>query len=178
MDRSPFLPPAPRVHTEAQPSALFPFADPETFMEMVRRFTGQAAPTNAAAAAQRGGIVPTSALEPVQQRLPLLGTAATAPGPRAAGLRLTLSLALWSDNPGPCILNKAPDPLLLETSDAEEVEMEDANEVEMEDAEELEAISEGRFYLLPSPPPGRNADTGELKLLILFPLGSSSNEEN
>jgi hypothetical protein len=161
------------------------FADTEKFMEMIRRFTGQTAPTNAA---DRGAIVPASALVPVQQHQPMLATAAVR-GPRASDLASSL-LTLWVpsslDNPGPCILNMAPDPRLLATSSsssestlAEEVEMEaDADEVEMEDIEEERAIQEGRFYLLPSPPTERNAGVDEPELLNLFPLAPSYSEGN
>ena len=74
-----------------------------------------------------------------------------------------------SDNPGPCILNEAPNPLSLEE------DMEDDDEVEEEDdPEEAEALREWRFNLLPPPPPGRNADADMPRLLILFPLEPSS----
>jgi hypothetical protein len=80
----------------------------------------------------------------------------------------------------------APDPRLLATSSSssestltEEVEMEaDADEVEMEDIEEERAIQEGRFYLLPSPPPERNAGVDEPELQNLFPLAPSYSEGN
>ncbi|KAK1580098.1 hypothetical protein QYE76_072045 [Lolium multiflorum] len=176
MDRSP-SPPAPRVYTEAQPSTVFVYADTAKFMEVVRSFTGQTAPTN----------VPTSAaLEPGRQHQSTVALAtATAPGPSAPGLvsQLTLSPPLPLDNPVPCVLNKAPDPRSLATSSsastlAEEVEVEDAEDVEMENAEEVEAIKEGRFYLRPSPPPGKNADASVPKLLMLFPLAPSTREGN
>jgi hypothetical protein len=184
MDRTPSPPPAPRVSTVAQPSTNYVFADTEKFMEMIRRFTSQTAPTNAA---DRGAIVPASALVPVQQHQPMLATAAVR-GPRVSDLASLLTLWVPSslDNPGPCILNMAPDPRLLATPSslsestlAEEEEMEvDADEVEMEDTEEERAIQEGRFYLLPSPPPERNAGADEPELLNLFPLAPSSSEGN
>jgi hypothetical protein len=167
------------VSTVAQPSTNYVFADTEKFMEMIRRFTGQTAPTNAA--------VPASALVPVQQHQPMLATAAVR-GPRVSDLASLLTLWVPSslDNPGPCILNMAPDPRLLATSSsssestlAEEVDMEvDTDDVEMEDTEEERAIQEGRFYLLPSPPPERNAGANEPELLNLFPLAPSSSEGN
>jgi hypothetical protein len=61
---------------------------------------------------------------------------------------------------------------------AEEVEMEDPEEVEMENANGVEDIKEGRFYLRPPPPPGRNTDAGVPKLLMLFPLSPSTCEGN
>ncbi|KAM0921115.1 hypothetical protein ACQ4PT_007018 [Festuca glaucescens] len=168
MDRSP-SPPAPRVYTEAQPSTIFVYADTAKFMEVVRSFTGQTAPTN----------VPTSAaLEPGRQHQSTLAPAtATAPGPSAPGLvsQLTLSPPLSLDNPVPCVLNKAPDPRSLATSSSASTL---AAEVEMEDAEEMEAIKEGMFYLRPPPPPGKNADAGVPKLLMLFPLAPSTREGN
>jgi hypothetical protein len=145
------------------------YENPEWFMEMIRRFTGQTAPTNATAAADRSAIVPTLAVEPVQHQ-PMVATA-TVPGPRASGSGsglgslLTLSLPMSPENPGPCILNMAPDIRSLETSSEEEGEMQnaeevqveevEAEEVENEDTEEETAIEEGRFYLLPSAPPAK-----------------------
>jgi hypothetical protein len=133
------------------------YENPEWFMEMIRRFTGQTAPSNAAAAADRGAIVPMLAVESVKKHQPMVATALP-PGPGASGSSLgsllTMSLPLSSDNPGTCIVNMAPDIRSLETS-SEEVEMENAEEVE-KDTEEERAITEGRFYLLsPSPPAKR-----------------------
>jgi hypothetical protein len=161
------------VSTVAQPSTNYVFADTEKFMEMIRRFTGQTA------------IVPASALVPVQQHQPMLATAAVR-GPRVSELASLLTLWVPSslENPGPCILNMAPDPRSLamsssESTLAEEVGMQvEADEVEMEETEEERAIQEGRFYLLPSPPPERNAGANEPKLLNLFPLAPSSSGGN
>jgi hypothetical protein len=134
------------------------YENPEWFLEMIRRFTGQTAPSNAVAAADRGAIGPMLAVEPVQKHQPMV-TNATAPGPGTSGSSLgsllTMSLPLSSENPGPCTLNMAPDIRSLETSSEEEGEMENAEEVEDEETEEDMAITEGMFYLLSSPPPAK-----------------------
>jgi hypothetical protein len=139
------------------------YENPEWFMEMIRRFTGQTAPSNAAAAADRGAIVPMLAVESVKKHQPMVATALP-PGPGASGSSLgsllTMSLPLSSENPGTCIVNMAPDIRSLETSSEEEGEMENAEEVEAEevedeDTEEERAITEGMFYLLSSPPPAK-----------------------
>jgi hypothetical protein len=146
------------------------YENPEWFMEMIRRFTGQTMASNATTSADHGAIVTMSAVEPVQQHQPMVATA-TAPGPRASGSGsglgslLTMSLPLSSENPGPCIVNMAPDIRSRETSSEEEGEMENAEEVppeeveaedvENEDTEVERAIQEGIFYLLSSPPPAK-----------------------
>jgi hypothetical protein len=134
------------------------YKNPEWFMEMIHRFTGQTAPSNAAAGVERGAIVPMLAVEQVQKHQPVVATA-TASSPGASGSSLgsllTMSLPLSSENHGPCILNMAPDIRSLETSSEEEGEMENGEEVEAEDTEEERAITEGMFYLLSSPPPAK-----------------------